>query len=186
MLCNLVLYIPDEGARRLDWFGEHLDAEGDVMEASSTEVPQKEGPGEESMCEDELEDVDDEDTDDENTDEESTSSSGSSQKSQHSTHHYSDRHHHPRSWAEHCESEDGKDGSLVRFSTGQYSEGEGESEVGHLPAPTSSPLGGQQSSSESTKAVPEETASTTGDVLSTGSQDMVVIHLTEDELKSLD
>ena len=111
MLCNPVPHIPDEGARRLDQFGEHRDAEGGVGEASSTDVPHKEGPGEELMCEDELEDTDDEDMDDEDKDEDSISSSGSSQEIQHSTCHYSDRHHHPCSWAEHCESEDGGDGS---------------------------------------------------------------------------
>ena len=137
MLCNLVPRIPDEGARRLDQFGEHRDAEGGVEEASSTEVPHKEGPGEESMCEDEPEDVD------EDTDKENMSSSGSLQESQCSTCCYSDRHHHPCSWAERCESEDGEDGSLMRFPTDLDSRGEGESEVGHLPALTSSPLGGQ-------------------------------------------
>ena len=74
----------------------------------------------------------------------------------------------------------------MRFPTGQYSRGEGESEVGYPPATTCSPLGGQESSSESTEAALEETASTAGDVLPTGSQDAVVIHVTEDELKSMD
>ena len=78
MLCNLVPSIPDEGASRLDWFGEHRDVEGSVGEASSTEVPHEEGPGEELMHEDELEDTEEGDTDDEETDEESVSSSGSS------------------------------------------------------------------------------------------------------------
>ena len=96
-LCNLVLCIPDEGARRLYQFGEHRDAEGGVGEASSTEVPHKEGPGEELMHEDEPEDADDEDVDDEDMDEESASSSGSLQESQCSTHCYSDRHCHPHS-----------------------------------------------------------------------------------------
>ena len=77
ILCNLVLHIPDEGAKRLDWFQEHRDAEGGLGEASSTEVPHKQGPGEELMCEDEPEDADDEDADDEDTDEESVSSSDS-------------------------------------------------------------------------------------------------------------
>ena len=106
MLCNLAPRIPDEGARRLDQFGEHRDVDGGVGEASSTEVPHEEGPGEELMHEDELEDADDEDIDVEDMDEESTSSSGSSQKSQCSTYRYSDRHHHPFSWAECCKSED--------------------------------------------------------------------------------
>ena len=108
-LCNLVLCIPDEGASRLDQFGEHRDAEGGVGEASPTEVPREEGLGEESMHEDEPEDADDEDVDDEDTDNASASSSASSQESQHSTCHYSDRHCHPRSWAEHWKSEDGED-----------------------------------------------------------------------------
>ena len=178
MLCNLVPRIPEKGARRLDQFGEHRDIEGGVGEASSTEVPHGEGPGEEWMCENELEDTDDEDVDDKGMEEESMSSSGSSQESQCSTHCYSDRCHHPHSWAECCESEDGEDGSLVRFSAGQYSGGKGESEVGHPPVLTSSPLGGQESSSKSMEAALEETASTTSDALP--------IHMTEDELKSLD
>ena len=36
------------------------------------------------------------------------------------------------------------------------------------------------------KAAPEETSSAASDVLPTGSQDAGVIHMTEDELKSLD
>ena len=148
-LCNLVPCIPDEGASRLDQFGEHRDMEGGLGEASSTEVPCVEGLGEESMHEDEPEDADDEDTDDV-----SMSSSASSQESQHSTHCYSDRCRHPHSWAECCESEDGEDDSLVRLPTGQCSGGEGESEVEHLPAPTSSPLGVQESSSEPTETAP--------------------------------
>ena len=100
-LCNLVPGIPDEGARRLDWFGEHRDAEGGVGEASSTEVPCEEGPGEELMHEEEPEDADDEDGDDKDMDEESMSSSGSSQCF---TCCYSDRCCHPHSWAEHCKS----------------------------------------------------------------------------------
>ena len=77
VLCNLVLHIPDEGASRLDWFGEHRDVEGGVGEASPTEVPCEEEPGEESMHEDELEDANDEDVDDEDMDKESASSSSS-------------------------------------------------------------------------------------------------------------
>ena len=33
-LCNLVLHIPDEGASRLDQFGEHRGVEGGVGKAS--------------------------------------------------------------------------------------------------------------------------------------------------------
>ena len=181
VLCNLVLCIPDEGASRLDRFREHRDAEGGVGEASSTEVSCEEGPGEESMHEDKPEDADDEDTDDM-----SMSSSVSSQESQCSTHCYSDRHHHPHSWAEQCESEDEEDDSLVGLPTSQCSGGKGEGEVGHSQAPTSVLLGVQESSSELTEAAPGEMASTTCDVLSTGSQDVMVIYTTEDELKSLD
>ena len=140
VLCNLVLHIPDEGAIRLDRFGEHRDLEGGVGEASSVEVPHKEGLGEELMCEDELEDTDDEDADDEDMDDVSMSSSASSQESQCPNCCYSDRCCHPCSWAEHCKSEEGEDDSLVRLPTGQCSRGKGENEVEHLPAPTSSPL----------------------------------------------
>ena len=122
--------------------------EGGAGEASSTEVPHEVGRREELMCEDEQEDTDDEDADDEDTDDVSMSSSAFFQESQHSTHHYSDRHHHPCSWDEHCQSEDGEDDSLVVLPTGQCSGGEGESEVEHLPAPTSSILGVQESFSE--------------------------------------
>ena len=51
VLCNRVLCIPDEGAKRLDWFPEHGDMEGGVGEASSTEVPYEEGLEDESMHE---------------------------------------------------------------------------------------------------------------------------------------
>ena len=57
----------------------------------------------------------------------------------------------------------------MRFPTGPDSGGEEESRVGHLPALTSSPLGGQESSSELMETAPEETASTAGDVPPTGS-----------------
>ena len=186
VLCNLVPCIPDEGASRLDWFGEHRDAEGGVGEASSTEVPHKEGLEEESMCEDEPEDTDDEDMDDEDTDDMSTSSSASSQESQCSTHCYSDRHCCLHSWVECCKSEDGEDDSPGELPAGQCSRGEGENEVGHPPGPTSSPLGVQESSSKPTGAAPEGTASTTSNVPPTGSQDAVIVHVTEDKLKSLD
>ena len=183
---HLCCVISNEGASRLHWFGEHRNVKGGVGEDSSTEVPHEEGPGEESMCEDGLEDTDDKDMDDEDTDDESMSSSGSLQESQCSTHFYCYRCHHPHSWAECCESEDGEDDSLFGFPTGHYSRSKGESKVGHPPAPTSSLLGVQESSSKLTEAVPEETASTVCDVLPTGSQDVVVVHVTEDELKSLD
>ena len=186
ILYNLVPHAPNKGAKRLDQFGDHRDAEGGVGEASSTEFPHEEGPREESMCEDKPEDAGDKDGDDEDTDEESMSSSGSSQESPHSTCRYSDRCCHPPSWAEHCESEDRKDGSLGRFSTGQYSRSKGESEVGHLPALTSSPPDGQESSSKLMEAAQEETASTVSNILPTGNQNAVVIHTTKDELKSLD
>ena len=86
MLCNLVPCVPDEGTKRLDWFGEHRGLEGGVGEASSTEVPHGEGLEDESMYEDDGEDADDKDADEES---ESPSSSGSVQESPHSTHHYS-------------------------------------------------------------------------------------------------
>ena len=103
-LCYLVQCIPDEGAKRLDQFGEHSDVEGGVREASSTEVPCEEGLEDESMHENNREDADDEDTDDEDVDEESESSSGSVQESPCSTCHNSDRHHHPCSWDEQSKS----------------------------------------------------------------------------------
>ena len=77
-LCNLVLCISDEGASRLDWFGEQKDAEGGVGEASSTSIHHEEELGEESMHEDEPEDANDEDVDGKDTDKVSMSSSASS------------------------------------------------------------------------------------------------------------
>ena len=117
-LCNLVPHIPDKGAKRLDWFGEHRDVEGGVGEAASTEVSCKEGMEDESMCEDKGEN-DEEDADDKDADEESESSSSSMQESPHSTHHYSDRCCCPCSWAERSESGDGEDDSLGGLSTMQ-------------------------------------------------------------------
>ena len=134
------------------------------------------------MCEDKGEN----DGDDEDTDKESENSSSSVQESPCSTHHYSDRCSCPHSWDECSESGDGEDGSLGGLSTSQGSESEGKSEVGCPPAPTSSPLCEQESSSKSTEVAPEETTPTAGDLLSTGSQDVVVVHATEDELRSLD
>ena len=78
-LCNLVPRVPDEGVKRLDWFGDHRDVEGGVGESASIEVSHKEGMEDESMCEDEGE-KNGEDTDDEDTDEESESSSSSKQE----------------------------------------------------------------------------------------------------------
>ena len=183
MLCNLVPCIPDKGAKRLDQFGEHRKAEGGVGEPSSTGVPCKEGLEDESMCEDDREDADDKDVDEESK---SPSSSGSAQESPCSTHHYSDRSCHPHSWAEWSELGNGEDGSLGGLSISQDSGGKGESEVGCQPALTSSPLCEQESSSQSLEAAPQETTSTVGDLLLTGSQDAVIIHATEDELRSLD
>ena len=54
VLCNLVPCIPDKGAKRLDWFGEHTDAGGGVGE-----VPCDKGLEDEPMCEDDGEDADD-------------------------------------------------------------------------------------------------------------------------------
>ena len=109
VLCNLVLHVPDEGAKRLDQSGEHRDTEGGVGEASSAEVPHEEGLEDESMQEDIGEDTDDEDVDEES---ESPNSSGSMQESLHSTCHYSDRHCHPHSWAELSKSGNWEGGSL--------------------------------------------------------------------------
>ena len=93
-LCNLVPCIPDEGAKRLDQFGELRDVEGGVEETSSIEVPHNEGLEDESMREDNGEDADDEDADEESK---SPSSSGSAQESPHSTQCYSDKCCHPLS-----------------------------------------------------------------------------------------
>ena len=149
-LSNLVLCIPDEGVKRLDQFGEHRDAEGGVGEASSTEVPCEERMEDESMHEDDREDADGEDADKDHE-----SSSSSTQESPYSTCHYSDRCYCPCSWAEQSKSGNGEDGSLGGLSVSQDSEGEGESERAHPPAPTSSPLCEQRSSSESMEAAPE-------------------------------
>ena len=111
VLYNLVLHIPDEGVKRLDWFGEHRDTEGGVGEAASTEVSHEEGIEDESMCEDKGEN-DREDADDEDADEESESSSSSAQESPLPTHQYSDRCCHPHSWTEWSKSGDWEDGSL--------------------------------------------------------------------------
>ena len=95
--CNLVPHFPDEGAKRLDQFGECGDMNegvGGVMETPSAEAPHEEGLEEESMCEDDKEDADDKDADEKSK---SPSSSGSMQESPHSTCCYSDRHHHPHS-----------------------------------------------------------------------------------------
>ena len=184
-LCNLVPRIPDEGVKRLDWFGEHSDAEGGVEEAASTEVSWEEGMEDESMHEDEGEN-DGEDADDEDADKESESSSSSMQESPRSTHCYSDRCHCSCSWVEQSKSGDGEDGSLGGLSASQGSEGKGKSEVECPPALTSSLLCEQESSSESTEVAPEETMPTTGNLLPTGSQDMVIVYAMEDELRSLD
>ena len=125
MLCNMVLHIPDEGAERLDRFGEHRDINergGGVREASSAEVHHEEEVEEETMGEDDEEEEgheeDDEYTDDEDGDEESQShsSSGSTQEGPHSTHHYSDRCHHPHNWAEQNESGNDEDSSFGELS----------------------------------------------------------------------
>ena len=98
-----------------------------------------------------------------------------------STCHYSDRCCCPGSVAEQSESGNREDGFLGGFSVSQDSEGKGESETGHTPAPTFSPLSGQ----ESPEAAPEETMSTAGNLLPAGSQDTVIVCTTEDELRSL-
>ena len=116
------------------------------------------------------------------------SSSGSTQESPCSTHCYSDRHCCPLSWAEWSKSGNGEDeyGSLGRLSTSQDSGNEEENEAGHPPAPTSSLLSEQQSSSKSPEAVPEETMPTVDKLPPTSSQDAIIIHTMEDELRSLD
>ena len=124
VLCNLVPCIPDEGVKRLDWFGEHRDTEGGVGEASLTEVPCVEGMEDTSMCGDDGEDMD----------EESESSSSFMQESPCSTHHYSDRHHQPCSWDEQSKLGNGEDGSLGGLPASQDSEGEGRVKQGiHQP-----------------------------------------------------
>ena len=148
---------------------------------------------EEKGRDEENEDVEDEDDDDEDGGEEieSHSRSGSIQESPCSTQCYSDRcHHHPHSWAKQSESENGEDGFLVELSISENSEGEGESEVGHPQTPPSSPLCELESTGKMPEVVgqtvPSETASTAGDLLPVGSQDAVVIHATEEELRSLE
>ena len=139
----------------------------------------------ESMCEEDREDADDEDADKES---ESPGSSGSMQESPHSTCCYSDRHCHPCSWAEWSESGSGEDGSFGELAMSQDSGGKGESEVGCPPALSSCPLCEQESPESpevAGQAAPGETTPTTGNLLPTGSQDAVVVHAMEDELRNL-
>ena len=146
-LCNMVPHILDEGAKRLDRFGEHRDKneKDGAEEAFSTEVPHEEEVEEETMDKghkEEDEDADDEDTDDDDVDEEDTdkeskshNSSESTQESSHSTHCYSDRHHHHgTSWAQQCKSENGEDGSFGELSVSENSEDERGGEAEHLQA----------------------------------------------------
>ena len=64
------------------------------------------------------------------------------QESPCSSHCYSNRHHSPHSWAEQSELGNGEDTSPEELSMSQDSKDEGESEMGHPPAQTSSPLDG--------------------------------------------
>ena len=189
----MVPHILDEGVERLDRFGEHKDKnEGDgVEEASSGEAPHEEEAEEQTMDEDEREEEglqeEDEDGDE---DSESHGSSGSMQESPCSTHGYSDRCHHClHSWAERSKSGNGEDGSFGKLSVSENSEGERGGEVGHPQAPPSSPLCEQESLGEPPEVVgqtvPSETASTMGDLPPAGGQEAVVIHATEDELRSI-
>ena len=149
----------------------------------------------ETMDEDDQEEEghkeDDEDVDDEDGGEgsKSHSSSESTQKSPCSTHHYSDRCHHHHCWAKQSESGNGKDGSFGEIPVSEDSEDEG-GEAGCLQAPPTSPLYELESSGKSPdvvgQAVPGETMSTVGDLLPAGSQDAVVVHATEDEMRSLE
>ena len=198
----MVLRVPVEGAERLDRFGEHRDANkrgGGVREASSTEVTCKEWKkrlwvkvtgrkatkrmmrmqmmGKQMMR-----------TGDEES--ESHSSSGSMQESPCSTCHYSDRCCHPCSWAEQSESGNGEDGSLGELSTSEDCGGKGVGKVGCPQAPPSSPLCEQGFSGKSLEVdgqvIPGDTTPTVGDLPPAGSQDAVVVHATEDELRTLE
>ena len=200
-LCNLVLHVLHEVARRLNQFGEHRDANergGGVGEACSAEASHEEGLEEEPTCEDEpmcedesMSEDDGEDMDDEDAgkERESPSSSGSAQESPCSTHCDSDRCCHPCSWAKQSESGNWEDGSFGEFSMNQDSGGKGESKAGHPPTPSSSMLCEQESPESpevAGQAAPGETMSTVGNLPPAGSQDAVIIHATEDELRSLE
>ena len=196
-LCNMVPHVPDEGAERLDRFGECRDKnERDgVKEESSAEAPHEEEAEEQTMDEDDREEEghkeEDENANDEDGDEErvSHSSSGSMQKSPCSIHRYSDRCHCClHSWTEQCESGNGEDGSFGEISVSENSEGEGGGEMGHLQALQSFLLCAQEFLCELHEVVgqtvPSETTSTTGNLPPADSQNAVVIHATEDELRS--
>ena len=103
---------------------------------------------------------------------------------------YSDSCRRPHSWAKQSESGSKGDGSHGELSASQDSGGEGKSEVGPLPAPPFPPLHKQESSTESPgvarQAAPGKAMSTVGDIPSTDSQDAVIFHVMEDELKRLD
>ena len=137
VLCNMVPCIPDEGAERLDRFGECRNGKGrdGAEQASSTEVPSKENMEEETMVEDgeeeegheeEDEDADDEDADEEN---ESQNSSDSTQECTHCSHHYSDRCLCCCNWAKWSESGSEKDGSFWELTVSENGKGEGGGEV---------------------------------------------------------
>ena len=166
-LCNMVPGILDEGAERLDRFGECKGKrkKDSGKEASAAEASHEEEVEEETMDEDdreeegheeEDEDMEDEDADDEDggMKSESHSSLGSMQENPCSSWHYSDRCHcHPYSWAKQSKSENGEDGSLGELSVSENSEGEGEDEVGHWQALPSSLLHEPESSGETPEVV---------------------------------
>ena len=186
--------IPDKGAERLDRFGECTDEnERDGAEETSLpEAPGKKEVEEETMDEgSEEEDYKGHEEEDEDVDGESGrhSRSESTQESPCSSHHYSDGCCHSSSWAQQCESENEEDGSFGELSVSKNNEGEGGGEVEILQAPSSSPLCEQESLGEPPKVVgqaaPSEAASTTGDLMPMKSQDSIVIHATEHELRSI-
>ena len=134
----------------------------------------------------------DKDADGEDADEESEShtNSKSTQESPRSTCFYSDRHHHGTSWAQWCESENGEDGSFEELSVSENSKDERGGEAEHSQALLSSPLCEQESSGKLPEVVgwaaPSKTTSTAGNLPPTGSQDTIIIHAMEDELRSIE
>ena len=82
-----------------------------------------------------------------------------------------------------------EDGSFGELSISENSEGEGEGEAGHPQALPSSLLHKQKSLGKLPEVVgqtvPSKTASTAGDLPPAGSQDAVVVHTTEPELRSI-
>ena len=196
-LCNMVPHILDEGAERLDRFGEcrdEIERDG-AEETSPPEAPHEKEVEEETMDEGSKEkdykghEEEDEDAGGESG---SHSSSESMQESPHSSCHYSDgcRHHCSTSWAQQCDSGNEEDGSFGELSVSENGEGEGGGEEELPQAPPFSPLCEQESLGKPPEVVgwaaPNEAASTVGDLTPTNSQDAIIVHAMEDEFRSIE